>query len=285
MIISLSGRLRSGKGEMASICEKNGFKRLYFAIPLKQLCAKLLNISIDELNNLKNNCKPIDIICSKELVYTVANETKIPYDFIEEKLLDKKLDTVRDMLQYIGTNVIREYNPNWHVDRLREMIKPNTDYVFEDTRFPNEKKMLEELDIDCWYIVRPTIDNISNHISETSLKWQDFGNNVIINDKCLNWLDFSWSNFVSMYEKSKKVRDKVIKQIINGECHFSEEQLSTYDSLLISKKFFDYKPIEFKRDDIVNAEEKNNIVTIKNIDGSFTVIDNPLNIEDLKAFL
>ena len=88
-----------------------------------------------------------------------------------------------------------------------------------------------------------------------------------------------------MYEKSKKVRDKVIKQIINGECHFSEEQLSTYDSLLISKKFFDYKPIEFKRENIINAEEKNNIVTIKNIDGSFTVIDNPLNIEDLKAFL
>lgn len=270
---------------MASICEKNGFKRLYFAIPLKQLCAKLLDISIDELNKYKNKCNPIDIICSKEMVRKTANETQIPYDFIEEKLLDKKLTTVRDMLQYIGTDVIREYNPNWHVDSLREMIKPNTDYVFEDTRFPNEKKMLEELGADCWYVVRPVIDNISNHISETSLKWQDFGNNVIINDKCLNWLDFSWSNFVSMYEKSKKVRDKVINQLLNGECHFSKEQLSTYDSLLISKKFFDYKPIEFKRDNIVNVDEKNNIVAIKNIDGSFTVIDNPLNIEDLKAFL
>ena len=78
-----------------------------------------------------------------------ANETQIPYDFIEEKLLGKRLNTVRDMLQYIGTNVIREYNPNWHVDKLREMIKPNTNYVFEDTRFPNEKKMLEELGADC----------------------------------------------------------------------------------------------------------------------------------------
>ena len=82
MIISLSGRLRSGKGEMASICEKNGFKRLYFAIPLKQLCAKLLNISIDELNNLKNNCKPIDIICSKE-----SNDQKMMDDV--EMLLHK----------------------------------------------------------------------------------------------------------------------------------------------------------------------------------------------------
>lgn len=270
---------------MASICEKNGFKRLYFAIPLKQLCAKLLNISIDELDKFKNKCKPIDIIYSKEMVRKTANETQIPYDFVEEKLLGEKFNTVRDMLQYIGTDVIREYNPNWHVERLREMIKPNTNYVFEDTRFPNEKKMLEDLGADCWYIVRPVINNISNHISETSLKWQDFGNNVIINDKSINWLDFSWSNFVSMYDKSKKVRDKVIQQIINGECHFSKEQLSTYDSLLISEKFFDYKPIEFKRENIVNTEEKNNIVTIKNIDGSFTVIDNPLNIEDLKAFL
>ena len=84
MIISLSGRLRSGKGEMASICEKNGFKRLYFAIPLKRLCAKLLNISIDELDKYKNKCKPIDIICSKEMVRKTTNETQIPYDFIEE---------------------------------------------------------------------------------------------------------------------------------------------------------------------------------------------------------
>ena len=230
MIISLSGRLRSGKGEMASICEKNGFERLYFAIPLKQLCAKLLDITIDELNKFKNKCNPIDIICYKGMVRKAANETQIPYDFVEEKLLGKKFNTVRDMLQYIGTDVIREYNPNWHVDRLREMIKPNTDYVFEDTRFPNEKKMLEDLGADCWYIVRPVINNISNHISETSLKWQDFGNNVIINDKSINWLDFSWSNFVSMYDKSKKVRDKVIQQILNGECYFSQEQLSTYDS-------------------------------------------------------
>ena len=88
-----------------------------------------------------------------------------------------------------------------------------------------------------------------------------------------------------MYEKSKKVRDKVIKQIMNGECHFSKEQLSTYDSLLISKKFFEYKLIKFKRENIVGVEQNNGIVTVKNIDGSFTIIDNPLNIEDLKAFL
>ena len=40
-----------------------------------------------------------------------------------------------------------------------------------------------------------------------------------------------------------------------------------------------------KKASYLNVEQNNGIVSIKNIDGSFTIIDNPLNIEDLKVFL
>ena len=54
MIIGFAGRMRSGKTELAKICEDAGFEKLYFALPLKQLCADLMDISIDELNKWKN---------------------------------------------------------------------------------------------------------------------------------------------------------------------------------------------------------------------------------------
>ena len=53
MIIGLAGRMRSGKTELAKICERFGYERLYFALPLKRLCADLLDISLDELNRAK----------------------------------------------------------------------------------------------------------------------------------------------------------------------------------------------------------------------------------------
>ena len=54
-IIGLCGRMRSGKTELAKICMNYGYEKLYFALPLKQLCAKLVGIPVDELHQLKNN--------------------------------------------------------------------------------------------------------------------------------------------------------------------------------------------------------------------------------------
>ena len=45
-IIGLCGRLQSGKSTIANICEEFGYERIYFAQPLKQLCADLLNVDI-----------------------------------------------------------------------------------------------------------------------------------------------------------------------------------------------------------------------------------------------
>ena len=54
MILGLCGRMRSGKTELAKVCVEKGFTKLYFALPLKQLCANILEVSIDQLNKLKN---------------------------------------------------------------------------------------------------------------------------------------------------------------------------------------------------------------------------------------
>ena len=56
MIIGICGHKGSGKDYLGAILRKyTGFKIVHFADPLKEMIAYLLNISIDELNDLKNH--------------------------------------------------------------------------------------------------------------------------------------------------------------------------------------------------------------------------------------
>ena len=97
---------------MAKICMNYGYEKLYFALPLKQLCAKLLGMSVDELNKLKNNGTDISFEMTKCICDAVGMETRIPYSDVMACCLGKTMKNVREMLQQIGTNLIRTYNYN-----------------------------------------------------------------------------------------------------------------------------------------------------------------------------
>ena len=92
----------------------------------------------------------------------------------------QKNDKGRQMLQYVGTNVVREKRPNFWVEWLSAMIdlfKDEWDYVLiPDTRFPNEVELIKETCDRCWHIrvVRPNFkspltEEQQKHPSETAL--------------------------------------------------------------------------------------------------------------------
>lgn len=286
MIIGIAGRCRSGKTELAKVCEQYGYERLYFALPLKQLCANILKISIDELNKAKVEKTEIGVIIEKDICELISKETDIPFDTVMEICNGVKIRDVRHMLQFIGTDLIRKYNTDWHVNKIRAMIDKDKNYVIDDVRFPNEKKMIEELEGECWFIVRPTLDNISNHESETSITWNDCWNRIIINDSTLPILLFKWETFISNYIQSCSIRDKEFKRILEDGSKDSITPLSMYDMMLLSKHLFDYVPKTIdanKIKKITMNEDKTAFITYE--DDSMELITNPLNIEDLKIYL
>ena len=286
-IIALGGRARSGKTELARICEKYGYEKLYFALPLKQLCADILDISIEELNKIKNNHIKIEITINEDICKILSQETNIPLETTMTLCKGKYLHTVRDMLQFIGTDYIRNCNENWHVDRIKQLIDENKNYVFDDVRFQNEKQMIEELGGDVWFITRTTLDNISNHESETSISWKQCWNRIIINNSTLPNLLFRWEIFISNYQDSMKQREIEFNKILNNEININDiSPLSILDMLFISKDMFTYTPKDFSVNKIKSAkmnEDKSVFVTYD--DDTIELIDNPLIIEDLKLFL
>ena len=286
MVIGFAGRCRSGKTVLSEVCEKYGYQRLSFALPLKQLCADILDISIDELNRAKNENIPIEFTIGKDVCEILSEETIIPIETTTEICDGKYLHTVRDMLQFIGTDYIRKYNSDWHVNKIKEMIKNDVNYVIDDVRFPNEKRMIEELGGDCWFVTRTTLDNVSNHESETSITWKDCMNKVIVNNSTLNELLFKWEIFMDNYTRSCAIRDEEFNKILENGLNENIASLSVLSVLMLSPSLFDYCPKDIDKnsvDSITMNEDKS--VFIKYIDGSVEMIDHPLIIEDLKIYL
>ena len=286
MVIGFCGRLRSGKTELAKICEGNGYTKLYFALPLKELCAKILGMTIDELNEAKGSGKDISFKLDDKVCEILSNETEIPLEVVNDICDGKIISTVREMLQFIGTDLIRKHNNDWHVNKIKNMMTPDTDYVIDDVRFPNEKKMIEDMGGHCWFITRTNIDNVSNHTSETSITWKQCWNKLIINDKTLENLTFKWEIFMENYARSCAIRDKEFDRILENGLENNVTEFTMLDVLMLPREMFTYSPREYDKDSIKSItmnEDKS--VTVKYNDDTYELVDNPLSIEDLKMFI
>ena len=285
-IIGIAGRCRSGKTELAKVCMEHGYKKLYFALPLKKLCADILDVSIEALNQAKDKGIDISLHIDDDICDILSKETDISIEKVKETCYGKTINTVREMLQFIGTDLIRKYNSDWHVNRIKEMIEPELDYVIDDVRFPNEKKLIEDLGGDCWFVTRTTLDNVSNHISETSITINDCWNRIIINDNTLHYLLFKWDIFIDNYEKSCSIRDKEFNRILETGDETGLGEMTALDLLLIHKDLFSYYPKDFDKEtikDIKMNNDKSVVITFN--DESREFITNTLNIEEIKMLI
>lgn len=279
-----------GKTELANICKEHGYEIISFATPLKNLIANLLGITVKQVNELKN-ANNTYVLQEMDLLF-LSKETDIPLDIVTEKCGEKSFRNTRELMQYIGTDLIREYNPDWHVNKTREVILENEEqnYVIDDVRFPNERKMIEELGGTCWFIIRPKLGNVSNHLSETALKWQEF-ENLIINNKSLEYLKYKWTLFIEdSYVESLNCRKRVLhklygdKDTINSLSQ-TKENLTILDLLFISKHEFLYNARYRNNEHVVKVEQKEDFVNVYKDDGEIEIISNPFIIEDLKIYV
>lgn len=137
--------------------------------------------------------------CIKKYIeeYNIINQTNfkvliIHYGdylkFIAEKYFSwdgKKDKKGRELLQHLGTDVVRKEDPDFWVDNLINFLnvfKETWDYVLiPDCRFPNEIDKLKDsgFDVTTIRVCRPNFDNgltpeQKSHISETALDEYDF---------------------------------------------------------------------------------------------------------------
>lgn len=188
-IIGFAGKMRSGKG-VASHCLRDHYGYVYveMADKLKEICVELTGLkSVEELDSYKNNDKEISLIFHRVLCERTSKLTDVPIGFIIENCFEKKITTVRELLQFIGTDVLRKYDPQWHikhtVEKITKLIDEGKRVVVADVRFPNEKLAIESIGGEVYYIKMDEYNIASTHSSENSLCLEDFDSeHIIYND-------------------------------------------------------------------------------------------------------
>ncbi len=288
MVLGFAGRCRSGKSELAHVCEAYGYQLLCFATPLKTLCADILGVTLEELNKAKNDGTDISLKINEDVCTILSETCGIDGDVTSSICKGKTIRNVREMLQFIGTDYIRKHNPSWHVDRTKEIIlsDPTKDYVIDDVRFQNEKRMIDELGGECWYVTRPTLSNVSNHESETSITWFDCFDKVIVNDSTLSYLLFRWDAFIRSYEKSSKLRAIEIEHIMKNGFNSGRYSMTMRDMLMIPQDMFTYNKENFDKNEITSINEvRNGCIMIAYTNDINRVFTNSLIIEDIKLLV
>lgn len=291
-IISFSGRKHSGKTELAKVCLKYNYKIINFADALKNLICVSLNISREYLDEYKDVIMEDNKYDLSDKITLIAKETRIDENIVRH-FLSESFNSIRDILQIMGTNLIRTYNPMWHINQLKDKIinNPTVFYCIGDTRFSDEKRMIEELKGECWYIIRPKMFNISNHTSETSLNWSDFGNNIIINNIDKETLIIEWENYLCdgvvdswrQYEKCRAFLD-ITKEscYVAGLLASSSGCIKTvkYNSMLILNN--KDKRIVEKYKEYVECNDCNTLVSKNDLYSCYCI--NPYVIENIKLW-
>ena len=308
-IIGFAGRKRSGKTTLAKYL-KNEENAIIITIAdfLKYLCCELMNMSYEELNEKKDNGYVFDIVPDNRWFNIIDKHTHIGIDNIKKELQDIHILSIRQLLQIIGTDVIRKYNENWHVEKMVEEIQSYSGdklIVIDDVRFPNEREAILRLSGEVFFIVRPNSLTISNHSSETALKWHNFSFDKIIINNYPNEEEFITNfkvhyknNFETFIPKSLLVSENL--NYVRPCGYFGCQEygdISTDKDLLDDiirqikndKLFWDYGLIHYKTCTKSLAKKY-----ITSVDNNIKYLDpycnefitcNPLIVENLKIYL
>ena len=187
-ILGISGKGQAGKDTVADyiLTKDMWVDKASFAFNLKKVCSKFFGLEINRFLKQDLKCKkfrrPLIITRKKyaELITTILEGES----YTIPNLPDKYVHTPRELLQYIGTDVLRRANDNCHVIMFRKLYGKGDGLIVTDVRFENEAQFIREQGGMLVRIERPQRYLLrSNHPSETSLDYWFDWDYVLNNDK------------------------------------------------------------------------------------------------------
>jgi hypothetical protein len=193
LIIGLAGAKKSGKDtcgdHILRLASDKGIynaKKYAFAFELKEFCIRCFNLPRDVVygTDEQKNTTLTEIRWSEFPLFSASQIDKINkggmWGLPEEEMelyyrgIDKEFMTVREVLQYFGTEIVRRiYSEAWVISCLNRINEENPDLaVIIDARFPNEVTGLKYYGGKTVRLTRQV--HSDGHASETSLLPENF---------------------------------------------------------------------------------------------------------------
>ena len=312
-IFTFSGRMRSGKDLLCHAMETAfGAKTFSLATHLKQLCCEIVDIElpmlspwdVTKLNLWKNNRGVLieeGIELCDESIDVISEYTGFRLEDVKQVCHGKFFRNVRELLQLVGTDIIRTIDSSWHIKKTLQDIRglpENSIACVDDIRFPNELEAFRKVESESFFIIRNNAENVSSHPSENSLSHTNFPDNmVIINNGSLETLCKEFVNkytngfdailekpiLLSEYPEFQKVKrdfgselTPIVAEVIRQN---KEREIFLKDGLITFRN-----NTNFNMKELLIEMGIEQTYTYKQVGGRF-VIDNPIAYENLKRWL
>ncbi len=203
-MFGFSGQKGSGKDTLANTCKI----KLSFAEPLKTMCSSVFgDIFSDSDKNKTMSIKMNDNQITKLITEINKYEKVLSEQEIINNLSDKTFTSPREILQYIGTDIIRKYvNDKFWINMMENKLNKLDSEVdsvgISDARFPIERELLRKFGFHLILIKRDLInDSTSSHISENSFGFEEEYDYIIDNNSNIEDLYIAWEKYLSNYKR------------------------------------------------------------------------------------
>lgn len=214
MIIGLAGEKRSGKSTLANMLKrKYRFKVMAFAEPLKVALSETFNIPLDDFEtDVKEEKFEPKMITEADLAnfldYISDNYLQIDAGLasgVSHQFKGIQYSSIRELMQIMGTEVVRDnVSESYWIDYALKRVKSSqTDIVFSDARFPNERALIKQLHGYTVKIKRP-IQSTETHRSETLMGDDNEYDMVILNDDSKSRLEFEFDIWYGFKQRSRR---------------------------------------------------------------------------------
>jgi hypothetical protein len=158
-VIGIMGLKRSGKDTIANLLiKKYDFVRYSFADPLKRATKEIFGFTDDQLwGEEKERIDENWGISAREVLQILGTEI-LQYDIHKHT----------NNLKHIGRNIwVHRFNI-WYREEIKK--NPNLMVVIPDVRFQHEVDIIKSIGGSMWKVVRPSLNNVDLHPSETEME-------------------------------------------------------------------------------------------------------------------
>jgi hypothetical protein len=160
VLYGLSGEAGSGKDSFADIMVfDRGFVKMSFAQKLKDICGVAFNLTYAQLNTQEGKMtiletpRTLNKDSFSKIIMEIGKTHSTPeiivkLDNLSRLLLPQnlKFKRPRDILQFVGTEIVRTVDENYWITVLEKQIASSKQNVIvTDCRFPNERALIKKL--------------------------------------------------------------------------------------------------------------------------------------------
>lgn len=222
----VGGEKQSGKDTFGEFFIERGYQRISLADNLKEMLEVVFYIPLEWFHDPARKDRPLPspVTVMKEHIDRINRWIGKTHDFTVpyQPFVGTKLESLRRIMQVVGTDMIRQKNADYHVEMTTKRMLERPNVICCDCRFENELRILREQaaehERNCLsvYVVRPERGLKSDrHVSETSMH-PEMMDIVIRNDRDVAHLRHHACDIFQLVDELGSPDDLPAPEIVSG---------------------------------------------------------------------